>query len=182
MRTKSSIAELCTLGLMTALLCISAPFTLPLPGMVPLSLATLALYFCTYLLGMRRALLCCSAYMILGCVGLPVFSGFTGGISRLIGPTGGYFWGYFAIILLQGTAIKLFPRSKAAFVFGMVSGTALCYALGTAWLCFVQQIDILSGLFAGVIPFLPGDALKMAAAYLLAPVICRRLENAGVLR
>ena len=181
MPTKNSTRETVLLGLMTALLCIMAPFSVPLPGMVPISLATLAIYCCTYLMGLRRASICYAVYLAIGCVGIPVFSGFTGGIARLIGPTGGYFIGYFVIILCEGWALKQFPNSLSAHITGMIIGTALCYLFGTAWLCFIQKIGFVAGIAAGVIPFLVGDALKIAAVSVTAPVIRLRLSKAGLL-
>lgn len=181
MPTKNKTRETVLLGLMTALLCIMAPFSVPLPGMIPISLATLAIYCCTYLIGLRRAAVCYFVYLALGCVGLPVFSGFTGGAARLLGPTGGYFLGYFAIILCEGWALKRFHNSLFMHIAGMVSGTVICYILGTVWLCFIQQIGFAAGLAAGVLPFIVGDALKIIAVSVTAPVIRSRLEKAGLL-
>ena len=181
MSARFKTRELATVGLMTSVISILSPISVPLPGMVPISLATLALYLCTYLLGCKRTLICYTVYLALGSVGIPVFSGFTGGISRLIGPTGGYFIGYFAIILCEGAFIKRFPRSKALHILGMVLGTAVCYLFGTAWLCLIQNIGFASGIFAGVLPFIPGDAAKIAAVSAIAPVMRRRLEKAGLL-
>ena len=181
MPIKNSTRETVLLGLMTALLCIMSPFSVPLPGMVPISLATLAVYYCTYLMGLRRAAVCYAVYLALGCVGLPVFSGFTGGAARLIGPTGGYFIGYFTIILCEGWMLKLFPKSLWTHISGMVIGTLLCYILGTAWLCFIQKISFAAGLTAGVLPFVIGDTAKIIAVSVTAPVIRFRLEAAGLL-
>jgi len=182
MSAKISTHELATIGLMTSIISILSPISVPLPGMVPISLATLSLYLCTYLLGTKRTLICYIVYLALGCIGIPIFSGFTGGLSRLIGPTGGYFIGYFAIIIFEGAAIKRFSNIKALHILGMVTGTVICYIVGTAWLCFIQNISFTSGLFAGVFPFIPGDAIKIAAVSSVAPVMRRRLEKAGLLR
>ena len=173
--------EICLLGLMTALLCVISPFSIPLLGMVPISLCTLIIYLITYLLGTRRAFICCAVYLVIGCVGLPVFSGFSGGFAKLLGPTGGYMIGYFAIVLFQGELAKRFSNSVLSNLIGMTLGTAVCYALGTTWLCFVQKIGFISGLFAGVIPFLTGDIIKIAAVCIIAPSILRRLRSAGLL-
>ena len=181
MSAKKSARSLAVTGLMTSIISIMSPISVPLPGMVPVSLATLALYLCTYLLGTKRTLICYCVYLALGCVGIPIFSGFTGGFSRLLGPTGGYFAGYFAIIIFEGTALKYFPNSKALHIFGMILGTAVCYMFGTIWLCFIQRIDFVSGIFAGVLPFIPSDAVKIAAVSAIAPVMRCRLEKAGLL-
>ena len=182
MSAKLKTHELTAMGLMTSIICILSPISVPLPGMVPISLATLALCLCTYLIGGKRTFLCYAVYLTLGSVGIPVFSGFTGGLSRLVGPTGGYFIGYFAIIICEGAFLSRFPDSKALHILGMALGTVICYLFGTAWLCLIQNIDFVSGLFAGVLPFIPGDAAKIAAVSAIAPVMRRRLEKAGLLR
>lgn len=181
MRTRKPVRELTVIGMMTAVLCILAPFSLMLPGMVPISLATLALYFFPYILGGKGSALCCLIYIIIGAAGLPVFSGFSGGISRLAGPTGGYIIGYFAIILIESAAIRRFPDKKSAHIIGMVSGTALCYLLGTAWYCFLTKITLSAALTVAVLPFIPADAAKIAAASALAPIVSSRLQKAGCL-
>ena len=181
MSAKSSIKELTVIGLMTAVLCILAPFSFMLPGLVPGSLATLVIYFYPYLLGARRSTVCCLIYIILGAVGLPVFSGFTGGLPRLAGPTGGYIIGYFWIILFENSALKRFPNMRAAHVIGMVMGTIGCYILGTIQLALSAGLSFTAALMAGVIPFIPADAVKIAITVIIAPTICSRLEKAGSL-
>ena len=182
MTAKTKPRELAVSGLMTSIICILSPISMPLPGMVPISLATLSLYLCTYLLGGKRTVICYTVYLALGCIGIPVFSGFTGGLSRLVGPTGGYLIGYFAIIVSEGAMVKHFPSNKTLHIVGMVFGTVVCYLFGTAWLCLIQNISFVSGLFAGVLPFIPGDAAKIAAVCAIAPIMRSRLEKAGLLR
>ncbi len=181
MSAKRPTRELAVIGLMTSIISIMSPVSIPLPGLVPISLATLSIYLCTYLLDTKRTLICYTVYLALGCVGIPVFSGFTGGVSRLLGPTGGYLVGYFAIIIFEGAALNHFPNSRLLHILGMVSGTAVCYLFGTLWLCFIQKTSLISGLFAGVLPFIPGDTLKIAAVSSIAPIMRSRLEKAGLL-
>lgn len=181
MSAKNSVRELTLIGLTTAVLCILAPFSVMLPGMIPVSLATLVIYFFPYLMGARRSAVCCLIYIVLGAVGLPVFSGFTGGITRLAGPTGGYIIGYFLIILFESSALKRFPNFRAAHIIGMAMGTIGCYILGTVWLSISAGLSFAAALTAGVLPFIPVDAVKIAVTAMLAPTICSRLEKAGSL-
>lgn len=178
MKSKKTVYELTSMGLMTAIMCVLAPFSIFLPGMVPISLGTLVIYFFPYILGTRRSAVCCLVYIILGAIGLPVFSGFSGGIPKLVGPTGGYLIGYFLIILFEGSAIKRFPTMRLAHILGMIMGTISCYIVGTAWLSFQLKLTFMKGLAAGVIPFIPGDAIKMAIAVMIAPIILNRLKKA----
>ena len=83
------------IGLMTAVICVLAPFSLNLPfSPVPISLGTLAIYFVISVLGMKSGTLSVVLYILLGLVGLPVFANFTGGAGKLFGPSGGYIIGY----------------------------------------------------------------------------------------
>ena len=95
-----STASLTSLAFMTALICVIAPFTLPI-GPIPISMTTLGLYLTVNLFGRKKALAVCGMYLLIGFVGLPVFSGFTGGPAKLLGPTGGFLVGY---LLLTGIA------------------------------------------------------------------------------
>ena len=101
MNTKTK--ELTLIGLMAALTCIAGPLSLPLPfSPVPISLTNLAIYFSVYILGMKRGTISYLVYLLLGLVGLPVFSAFTSGPAKLFGPTGGYLIGFIFIALISG--------------------------------------------------------------------------------
>ena len=90
--TALGIRQMAMIGVMTAVTCIAAPFSIPIPvSPVPLSLTTFILYLSVYILGTRNAFISYVIYLLLGLVGLPVFSGFSGGFAKLAGPTGG-FW------------------------------------------------------------------------------------------
>ena len=93
--TVLGIRQMAMIGVMTAVTCIAAPFSIPIPvSPVPLSLTTFILYLSVYILGTRNAFISYVIYLLLGLVGLPVFSGFSGGFAKLAGPTGGYLIGF----------------------------------------------------------------------------------------
>ena len=101
-----SAKQLTQIGLMTAIICIVGPFSIPLPfSPVPLSFTTLAIYLAVFVLGMKHGTCSCFLYLLLGTIGLPVFSGFSGGLSRLAGPTGGY------LVPPSGINHGIFPRA-----------------------------------------------------------------------
>lgn len=175
-----STRELTFMGLMTAIMCALGPLSIPLPGLVPISLGTLVIYFYPYLLGTRRAALCCLLYILLGAIGLPVFSGYSGGLPKLLGPTGGYMLGYFFIIMFEGLAIKHFSANRLIHAAGILFGTACCYLIGTLWLGHLLGLTFAKALAAGVIPFIPGDIGKAAVAIAVAPIIRARLQTAGL--
>ncbi len=158
----------------TALLAVIAPFSINI-GPVPISLATFAIYLASAVLGCEGGVFSVIAYLLLGAVGIPVFSGFSGGLQKLIGPTGGYLIGYIFLALtvgfisdrLSGAAFKEGWKKKLRPVFnvlGMVIGTAVLYAFGTAWFMFITGNSLGSSMTMCVIPFLAGDTVKIIAA------------------
>lgn len=182
MQKENQTRQLTLTGLMTAILCILAPISLVLPfSPVPFSLGTLAVYFAVTVLGGRRGFLCTLLYLLLGFAGLPVFSGFTGGLGKLLGPTGGYLIGYLLLALIYGFFLgKWFPRLSPCFA-GMLLGTACCYAFGTCWLAYQSDLSPSAAFMAAVLPFLPADFVKMAIALLLGREVRCRLKRAGLL-
>lgn len=172
--------DLVLTALMTAITCILAPFVIPLPfSPVPLSIATLILYISVFILGFKRAATSCIIYLLLGLVGLPVFSGFAGGFGKLAGPTGGYLIGYLFLTIIAGIFTDSFPGKRLLSLVGLVLGTAVMYLFGTVWLSFQLNLSFMEGLAAGVLPYLPGDTAKILLALILAPALKRRISSAA---
>lgn len=165
---KEDTRRLVFCALFTALIAIFSQLQLPV-GPVPVSLATLGVMLCGLLLGWRYGALAVGAYILLGTVGVPVFAGFQGGAGRLLGPTGGYIVGYLFYALLAGLNL---PRLQERF-WGrcvlLLLGTAVCYGLGTAWFVHISGRTLAESLSLCVVPFLPGDAAKIALAAFLTP-------------
>lgn len=90
--------------------------------------------------------------------------------------------GYIFLTIISGWFIEKFPGKRAMYFVGMVLGTAVCYTLGTAWLAYEAQMTLQAALMAGVVPFIPGDLIKMVLAILIAPLIKSPLVKAGYLR
>lgn len=165
-------------AMLTALLCILSPLTLPL-GPVPLSLTTAVLMLISLLLDAGRAALCCGLYLLMGLAGLPVFSGFTGGLGVFAGPTGGFLLGYLPMAALCGFVCAR-TENRAAQLCAFLAGTALVYATGTAWYCCQSRAEFSAALAVCVLPFLPGDAVKIAAVLTGGNAVKRRLRKAGL--
>ena len=161
-----------------AALCVIGPWAVPV-GAVPLSLTTLAVYLTAFLLTPNQIAGATGVYLLLGAAGLPVFSGFTGGFGVLAGPTGGYLVGYLPAGVLCALATREIGWRR---VTDMVLATGVVYLTGTAWYCLQSGVEILPALMVCVLPFLPGDAVKLAAALALGPAVKSRLDKAGLLR
>ena len=160
---KPNIRFLAVCGLVAAVFCVLGPVTVPI-GPVPVSLMPLALYVAAYVLGHRATLVSVAVYLLLGAAGLPVFSGYQGGLAKLAGPTGGYLVGYLFLALILGLAAERSERKALPCVIGMLAGTAVLYAFGTAWFMVETHTPLWGALTMCVLPFVPVDLCKMAVA------------------
>lgn len=178
---RGGVYPLAMTGVMAAVLCVISPFTLSV-GPIPISLCTLGIYLTAYVLGWKRGTTAVLVYVLLGAAGVPVFSNFGAGLGKLLGPTGGYIVGYLLLAPICGWFISKFPGSRPLHLAGLVLGTAVLYALGTAWYCVQSGAALGPALALCVYPFLPGDAIKIAAVLWLGPLLRSRLVSAGVYR
>lgn len=171
----------------TALTVVCAQIAVPLPFTpVPLSLATLGVLAAGGLLGAKYGMISQVVYVLLGAVGVPVFANFTGGLGKLAGPTGGYLIGYILTAGIAGALCKIifgkFTENSKSMTFALLLGafslSVLGYYLpGTLWFAFSTGTTFWAALVSCVFPFLPGDALKIAAASLLMQRLYPRLHN-----
>jgi len=176
---KINTRQLTLIGVMAAVTCILGPLSLPI-GVVPISLTNLAIYFAIYALGGKRGTLSYIVYLFIGLVGLPVFSGFSGGVPKLFGPTGGYLIGFVFMAFISGIFIDKFSNKIYMCFLGMVLGTIVTYIFGTAWLAYEAHMTFNKALAVGVLPFIPGDIVKITIASLIGPQIKKRLISAGL--
>lgn len=184
---KLTTYQLTLTAVMAAVICVLGPISIAIPvSPVPISLASMAVYLAVTVLGMKLGTLSCLIYLLLGLVGIPVFAGGSAGAAKLFGPTGGYLIGYLFLALIAGAFVGRFAENKwkniAFAALGMILGTIVLYALGTAWLAYSAGMDFQAALWAGVIPFIPGDLVKMVIAVLLGSAVRGRLLRAGVLK
>lgn len=177
-KTTMKTKTMTLVGLFTALLCIAGPLSVPIPiSPVPLSLATLVIYFSSNIIGCKKGLLCCLIYIMIGLAGIPVFSVFSAGISKLAGPTGGYLVGYFFLAFFTGFFADKFPQSRKLQLLGMILGSICLQFLGTLWLAVLTNTTLLQAAFSAVIPFLPNDILKIIITITLAPVVKKQISQ-----
>lgn len=158
-----------------ALTAVCSQIAIPI-GPVPINLALFSVFTAAGLLGLAKGTISQVVYVLLGAVGVPVFAGFKGGIGALVGPTGGYIIGYIFAALVTSLIFWLFRNKFSSAkvvvrvlisVLAMVAGLFICYAFGTAWFLISSGVPFAKAMMACVIPFLPGDAVKIAVATLL---------------
>lgn len=144
-----------------------------IPTGIPFTLQTFAVCLITALLGLKDGLWSVGAYILLGSFGVPVFSGFRGGIGVLLGTTGGYIIGFIFTALIVGVCVKVLGRKLWVYVVSMAAGILVCYAFGTVWFMYVYArtsgpIGVMTALSWCVLPYLLPDAVKIALASVLA--------------
>lgn len=167
---KIKTKQMVLIALMTAVTCVLGPLSIPLPfSPVPISLTNFAIFLAIFVLGMKNGTISFIIYLLLGAVGVPVFSSFRGGFQVLAGPTGGYLIGFIFLALIMGFALDHFDRKLVPTIIGMIIGMAVCYAFGTVWLAKLLSLSFKEGLMMGVIPYLPGDAAKIIIAAIVGP-------------
>lgn len=158
--------------LLAALMGATAHAAIPIPiSMVEITLQVLVTFLAGLYLGPLWGGISLALYLTAGALGAPVFAAATAGTGVLLGPSGGYLFGFFLAAILIGAIVhrRLSPRDPAAastpvLVGALVVGLVVIYALGAAWLGWVQQIGPIEAITLGVVPFVPFDLLKLAAA------------------
>lgn len=179
---KFNAKQLALIGLMAAVICVLGPLALAIPiSPVPISLGSLAVYFVVSVLGMKLGTISVTVYILLGLAGVPVFSNFTAGPSKLFDPTGGYIIGYIFLALICGFFVDKFGNTLSIYLLGMILGTIVLYLFGTVWLGYLLELSFAQALTAGVLPYIPGDIIKLAVAVALGIQVRKRLLKAGLI-
>ena len=162
MRTR--IKNMTNIALGAVIMAISAWITLPF--VVPFTMQTFALFFMIYYFGASSALASCLVYIGIGCVGIPVFSGFGAGFGVLFGITGGFIIGFPISCLIYLFLEKILPEFKGKTTLISVASMLGCYTLGCFWaLSFSEGRGILAVIAMYILPYLLPDAIKITLAY-----------------
>ena len=170
-KTSLKTRDMAYCALMSVLIAVCSWISLPI-GQVPFTLQTFGVFCALGLLGGARGTIAIAVYILLGAVGVPVFAGFSGGLSVLIGTTGGYIVGFLLSGLIYWLITAKFGSGLVPSIIGLVLGLAACYAFGTAWFMVAYAratgpIGLSSALMRCVVPFLLPDAGKMELALLM---------------
>ncbi|MEM3737613.1 MAG: biotin transporter BioY [Candidatus Bathyarchaeia archaeon] len=163
-------------SLFAALTAIGAYIFIPLPfSPVPITMQTLFVYLSGACLGSRRGALSQLTYILLGAVGLPIFSGGKAGVGVIFGPTGGYLAGFVVGAYIIGKLVEARDRSSglSISIASMLVGSAFVYLLGVLQLSWWLKLEVGVATMIGVLPFLPGDIVKIILASLISLKIRR---------
>lgn len=164
------------IALMAVLICICSWITIPFT--VPFTMQTFAVFCSLLILGGKRGTAAIGLYLFMGLIGLPVFSGFRGGIAHLIGPTGGYLIGFLFSGIIYTLWEPLLSGRKMLRWIVLALSQIVCYLIGTLWFITIygrQNISysFLSALSLCVLPFIIPDCIKMV----LAVILCNRIKK-----
>ncbi|MBQ8525111.1 MAG: biotin transporter BioY [Clostridia bacterium] len=173
---KNKTRDMIECSLFTALLCIFCPLAVPV-GTVPVTLAVFAVLLAAVVLGSKKAAVAVGVYILLGLVGLPVFSYGKSGFPVIFGPTGGYLWSYFLMALIAGF-FSVGSRAKHKFAFSLIGcflAVDVCYLCGTVQFVLLTHTGVYEALAVCVLPFIVVDIIKCFCAVLLGLKIRKKL-------
>lgn len=143
-----------------------------IPASVPFTLQTMGVFLSCIVLGGKRGTIAVTVFILLGCIGIPVFSGFTGGMGIILGSTGGYIIGFIFTGLIMWLFEHFFGNKTWSVILSMALGLVVCYAIGTVWFMVVYArssgaVGLGAVLGWCVIPFILPDIAKMAVAFVV---------------
>ena len=164
-------ADLIYIAMFTAIITVSAQIAITTA--IPFTLQTLGVFVTGAMLGWKRGSISVCIYILLALVGVPVLAGFSGGIDKVVGITGGYLFGFIFTTLIVGIMTDLLGKKLWVLVSSMVFGLAVCYLFGTVWFCIVSKTPFLDSLMICVVPYLLFDVLKIV----VATVLVNRLDK-----
>ncbi len=177
-KNKPSNVDIARMALFSAIIVICS--WISVPATIPFTMQAFGVFLTVGVLGGRHGSIAVAVYILLGAVGVPVFSGFSGGVGAILGVRGGYIIGFLLASLVMWASECIFGKSKRALLVSMVFGLLVCYAFGTAWFTAFyaksgSPVGFLSALAVCVLPYIIPDAVKIALALYLS----ERLKKAG---
>lgn len=175
-KKQNSTRNIILTGMFAAVLAALSQLQIPMPSGVPVTLQTFAAALGGFMLGARGGAMTVLVYVLAGAVGLPVFSGFQGGMGVILGPAGGFLWGFFALAALCGYGFE--RKSLVRTVFAVI-GLAVCHLIGIAQFMAVMKTGFIEAALLASVPYLIKDTLSVAGAYLAARSVRRSLSCAG---
>ncbi len=180
---KMKIKDMALCALFAAVIAVFSQIAIPL-GAIPFSMGIFAVMLCGVVLGSKRGVIAVLVYILIGAVGLPVFSGFRGGPQMLVGPTGGYITGYVLMALVIGLVSERVSGSRwktgSLTFLAILLGVAVCYLFGTVQFMIVGKKGFVTALTLCVVPFIGVDLVKSVIAAALGDTLRRSIGRLGV--
>jgi len=179
---KSSTYQYVLTAFGAAIVSVLAQISIPIPlSPVPITGQTLAIGLVVTILGTRLGTLSVLLYILIGAIGLPVYSNFSGGPSILFGPTGGYIVGFLPTAIIMGLYLKKFGLTIPHAIVSNVIGMVITLAFGTVWLKFAMNLSWMGAFMSGAAPFIILGLAKAVLAAWVGVIVRRRLESARLI-
>lgn len=164
------IKNIAFVAIMAAIMCVLAPISFPI-GVIPISLGTFAVCLIGAMLPWHQAIITIIVYIIMGMIGLPVFSSYQGGMGIILGPTGGYIVGYIFSAGCMSLMIHKYKNKIFIYPIAMIIGVLICYLFGSIWFMIQLKNSFIQTLSICVIPFLLPDLLKIIVASIITYIL-----------
>ena len=177
-KKKLSIQDMILIAMFAAVISVLSILSIPTPSGVPFTLQTFAIALCGYFLGKGRGAAAAFLYLLIGAVGLPVFSGMKGGFGVLAGPTGGFIVGFIAMAAICGFGME-WKNRVLSLILGFV-GLAVCHIFGFVWYAVLMSVSLMESFLLVSAPYLIKDVISLVGAYLLALILKKTLGKAGI--
>ena len=181
---KKNVAEITTkdivcTGMFAALLSILSQISVPFPSGVPVTLQTFAVALTGFVLSWKLGAASTLVYILMGAVGVPVFSGFLGGVQVLVNYTGGFIWGFIGMAVLCGLAAE--KSNKVLVALLSLAGLSACHIFGVVQFMLVMKMGFVESFLLASAPYIIKDIISVILAYVLGSQIRKRLLKAGLL-
>ena len=179
MKKRFSAYNLCVASLFVGV--ISVCSWVSFATVIPVTMQLFAILLSSYFLSTTYSVISVAVYLLLGAVGVPIFSLFRGGISHLLGPTGGFLIGFIPAVFVSSLLLKKLNKTFFGCVLSFFVGTVCCYIFGVIWFSLISGnkisfFSIYNSFLNCVLPFIPFDLLKI----LLAALVVKRFKGMGL--
>ena len=188
-KSSTALKDLCFIAVFAAVISILSQLSIPMPAGVPMTLQTLIIPIAGIVLGKKRGTYATLLYLLIGAIGIPVFSGFSGGFGVLLGLTGGFLISFPVLSFTAGLGdelgIRLLRKGSNSkphiyytiLVLCLIIGATINYVFGTIWFMIFSKSSFFTGFTACVLPFIPTSILKIILVALVAPQLKKRLSS-----
>lgn len=178
-KQKLSVRDICLIGVFTAIISVLSQVRVPMPYGVPMTLQTFVIPLAGVVLGRKNGALSALTYVLLGSLGVPVFTGFTGGVGIVFGPTGGFILSFPIMALMAGIGAE--KKNNMWLMFGIITGAVFSFLCGTLMFSLITSSSLRASFVACVLPFIPMEAIKAIMAGVLGLKIKSALNRGKVL-
>ena len=178
-----NLKNLILAAIFSAITIVFAQITIPIPFTpIPFTLSMVAVYLSGIILQKKYALYSMAIYILLGIIGLPVFGNFSGGVGRILGPTGGYILSYPIMAFITGWILEKFGRKRWwTCTLALTAALLICYLFGSLWYAWIGHVKWMDSIIFTVIPFIGMDVVKVLIFAFLGLELNKALMRAKLL-